>query len=145
MKKTPDNTALWAHIEAFAHLIPGDQGWYNSDDGEGVAQTMQLIGFAVISTIKALQSHDLFRPDSPIEDFSLVLGLLISAAVQWPGSYDEPELSWAKAVISEAKEHGIELAGVPFGVEEDVKKFEGLDDDEDAPDWKDFDWKKEVC
>jgi hypothetical protein len=106
---------------------------------------MQLLGYAVLATLKVLDAHNLFQPDSPIRDFSLVLGLLVSAAVQWPGGYEESELSWAKAVISEAKDHGVVLAGVPFGVEKDVQKLEELEDDEDAPDWGVFDWKKEVC
>jgi hypothetical protein len=106
---------------------------------------MQLIGYAVLATIKTLNSHNLFQPDSPIRDSSLVLGLLVSAAIQWPGGYDEPKISWAKAVISEASKHGIMLVDVPFGVEKDVKKFEEYDHDEDAPDWGNFAWKEEVC
>ncbi len=65
--------------------------------------------------------------------------------MQWPGGYEEPEVSWPKAVISMAKQRGIVLAGVPFGIEKDVQNFEELKFDEDAPHWTDSDWKKEVC
>ena len=105
---------------------------------------MQLIGHAVHATIKVLSSHDLFRPGSPIKDLSLVFGLLVSAAISWCGSYEEPELSWVQAMISKAKEHEIVIASTPFGVAKDVKKFEEVEYGEDAPDWDGFDWKKEV-
>jgi hypothetical protein len=105
---------------------------------------LQLIGYTVIATLKVLESQDLLKPDSAVKDISLVLGLFMDTVKTWPAGYEEPELSWVKAAICLAKKHGIIFEGVPFGVEQNVQKFEELEDDEDAPNWKKFNWKKEV-
>ena len=114
------------------------------DDGQGLSQTIQLIGYAVIATLKVLESQDLLKPDSPIKDISLVLGLLMDAIKNYPGKYEEPELSWMKPAIVLVKKHGVVLEGVPFGVEKDAQKFEELEDDTYNQNWKKFSWKKQV-
>lgn len=116
-----------------------------SDISDDIRSTLRLIGYAVLATMKVLDSKDLLRPDSPIKDFSLVIGLLRDALMVWPGSYNEPEFLWAKTVITKCKEKGIKLADAPFGIEENVKKFEEMDDIPQVPKWKNIDWKKEVC
>ena len=124
-EENPDPLALWQHIEAFVHFIPGPRHWYMIGDSQGLRDTLQLIGYAVLSILQVLGSNDLLKPDTPIKDTSLVLGLLMDALEKWPGEYSDPEVSgWMPKAIGLVEEHGIVLEDVPFGVEEDVEKFE---------------------
>lgn len=108
-----------------------------TDDGQASRQTMQLIGYAAIATLKVVESQDLLKPGTPVKDISLVLGYLMVAIKHWPSGYREPEVSWSKAAIS------------LLGVEECIQGFEEREEEEhypgeDAPNWTRFSWKNKV-
>lgn len=98
-----------------------------SDDSQGIRETLQLVGRAVMTTLTVPESHGLLKPECPIRDISLVLGRLIEIVMDWSGSSEQEEFSWVKEMIAKAKENGIVIAGAPFGVEKHVEKFEDLD------------------
>jgi hypothetical protein len=137
-----------------------------SDDSERIRHTLQLVGYAVLATLDVLQANDLLKADSPLKDLPLVLGRLVDVVMEWPGDCGEDELSWVKQMAVKAKEHGVVIAGAPFGIEERLKTVEEIDieeddgedeedvddDDDDSdvdsdfgpPNWSKFDWTREV-
>lgn len=100
MTKARDPIVLWQHIEGFAHFLPGDGPWYMSDDSQGIRETLQLVGRAVMTTLTVPESHGLLKPECPIRDISLVLGRLIEIVMDWSGSSEQEEFSWVEEMIA---------------------------------------------
>ncbi|KIV77242.1 hypothetical protein PV11_09057 [Exophiala sideris] len=127
-KKHPSPAALWPIIEAFAFNLPDDRAyWFHIDDGEGLLETLKLLGVAVFSTLRILEEHDLLRADSPVKNVALVLAYLRRNMEDWPGNCTpefpiDDELAWCDAAIVEAQHKGIEFKLAPWGIETKLKK-----------------------
>ena len=137
---------MWSIIEGFAWILYDPELWFNIDNPDTVLATLQLIGGAVFTTLNTLEKSGLLRPDTPVKNIALVLGVLYNNTRDWPGNDDEPELEWRGAMIREARQHGIEVKGQPYGIERVLKKdgVDGTVSCEAHSRWKKFDWAKEV-
>ncbi|KIX96764.1 uncharacterized protein Z520_07484 [Fonsecaea multimorphosa CBS 102226] len=137
--------ALWSIIEGFAWTLYDPSCWFNIDDSDGLLATLQLIGGAVFTTLNTFEKNGLLRPNSPVKNIALVLGVLYDNIRAWPGDEDEPELEWRGAMVREARQHGIEVKGQPYGIESVLEKdgVDGTLDSEAHSRWKKFDWAKE--
>jgi len=120
-KPDPSPSILWVHIEAFAHFLPGDGPWLMIDDCQRLLDTLALVGGGVMCTLEVLEEHGLLRPQSPIRDLALVLGLLYRLDSAWPGGPGEEELSWVHAMVNVAQKHGIVFKDAPYGIEDKLK------------------------
>ena len=151
--KAKDVSGLWSRLEAWAAFVPHSCGeWFGADDGEGIAQTLKMMGNAVIGTLTIMQDKKLLVADSRIPDIALVLAQLRQLDEGWPAGVGEPELAWANAAIYKAKRQGVVFKEAPYGIEKAVVAIEGDredgDDETDEADteirYKEFNWKKEV-
>ncbi|EXJ72456.1 uncharacterized protein A1O5_04960 [Cladophialophora psammophila CBS 110553] len=143
----PSPAGLWSIIEGFAWALNYQGFWFNIDYPDMVLATLKLIGGAVFTTLNILDKNGLLRPDTPVKNIALVLGVLYDNTRDWPGD-EEGELEWRAAMIKEVLQHGIEFKGAPYGIER-LFETDGLDRSQlDKPDsrwkkWKRFDWPKE--
>ena len=147
-KSKPNITALWPMLEALAFAIPDNQTeWFNNEDGEGVLETLRILGGAVICALRVLEEQDMLKPDSDIKNIALVLGHINMIVQDWPSGEEEDELSWIDAAFYMAMKNGIEFTEAPYGIEEAVGDISA--DSEGSQfntpiDWSSFNWKKEV-
>lgn len=138
---------LWSSIETFAWILVGDVfEWFNIDDPDRVLAILKLVGGATFCTLDLLDKQSLVKPDSPVMNLALILGLLFQGTAEWPGDTGVPELSWREAVARHAQLKGIEIKEAPFGIEKSVQEAldEGAFEDSDT-NWEKFKWTKEVC
>lgn len=95
-------------------------------------------------TLNMLKEGGLLRPDSPVKNMTLILGLLRRIQSEWPGD-EEEQLSWGDAAIREAKQAGLEFKNAPFGIEDDLKKAKVGEAPQPSDEmWKNFNWNREV-
>lgn len=140
-KQKPDPYALWYRITGFAHVIPGPGAWFMCDDSQQIAQTMEMLGFAVLATMDVLKKNNLITIDSKIKDLPLVLSMCLEMVAQWDEM--EGELDWRVPMINKAEANGVKLSG-PHGIENHVATLKEEYHGHDA-DWTDFEWKEKVC
>jgi hypothetical protein len=86
------------------------------DDGEGVKQLVELIGATYLDCLYRLDKEGLLRPNGPIKNLGLVMGLMLSLADDWDTKC-EPEVMWAAEIIKLAREKGVELLTVSAKIE----------------------------
>jgi hypothetical protein len=86
------------------------------DDSEGTEQLIELIGATYLDCLHRLDKEGLLRPNGPIENLGLVMGLMLSLADEWDNTCG-PEIMWAAEIIKLAREKGIELLTVTAKIE----------------------------
>jgi hypothetical protein len=139
-KKTADPLALWYRITGLAHVLPGTGAWWMSDDSGQIADTLELIGYAILATMDVLLKNGLLTPDSKVKDLSLVLAMCLEMVAGWEGRGNE--LTWRVPMIEKAEANGIKLSG-PYGIEDRVESLKAEHDGKKR-DWTKFNWKKKV-
>lgn len=119
--------------------------WWRTDDADGVLHTLKMIGGSVFATLNVLEKHGMLCADSPIKNLAFILGVLYENTREWLGDDDEPDLSWAKAMIRRAQLCGIEFKDAPYNIQSTLAEDGVADVEEKAVrEWNTFNWKKEV-
>jgi hypothetical protein len=80
------------------------------DDGEGLSDTLFILGLAILSTLNRLEQADLLKANSPIPNLSMVLTTIF----EWVGNFEDAisigkEQVWPSQIVAYAEKHGIEL------------------------------------
>jgi hypothetical protein len=145
--KKKNASALWPHIEALAYFFPDScDPWFMCDNGDGVLETLEMIGGAVMVTLKQLEEEEILKENSKIPNVGLVIAMFQNLKGSWPGDSGAEQLSWTDAALHKAKQAGFELTDAPYGIEKKVEELEGETGDWDYEDveWNNFEWKKKV-
>ncbi|EEA24912.1 hypothetical protein TMatcc_008014 [Talaromyces marneffei ATCC 18224] len=113
--------AVWARLEALSWFLQLDfiQIWFHGDDCHGFAETIALIGKALLTGVTILKTNQLFTPYRPeaggsgIRNISTVLALFVQFARTWTsiGGDHYGETKWVSKVGKVAKENGIDIKG----------------------------------
>jgi hypothetical protein len=121
-KKAPKDRSsakLWMNIEGLAwHLCHGEfTAWYMIDDSQRVADTMHVIGYALLVALNHLERDGLLKPGSPVKNLPLVLSLFFHWAKYSPyfdyvenSSWDGAEV-WLDMAALYARKHNIDIEG----------------------------------
>ncbi|KAF1811723.1 hypothetical protein P152DRAFT_474446 [Eremomyces bilateralis CBS 781.70] len=143
-KKNCDPHRLWIHLEAMGlyFYINDQMGWHMLEDGECMAQTLALVGQALLTGLNVLERADLLKPDSKIKNIGLVVGLFLSLAAMHTDAMDDEE--WPSQAIAYCKSHNVEIKGLYDSDELVAQADEGLDleDFEDPPGPDRFNFKR---
>ncbi|EED12789.1 conserved hypothetical protein [Talaromyces stipitatus ATCC 10500] len=82
--------AVWAQLEALSWFLQLDyiDIWFQGDDCHGFAETIALIGKALLTGLNILKTNQLFKPYHPeegggIRDIPIVLALFVRFARSW--------------------------------------------------------------
>lgn len=99
------------------------------DDCHGFAETLAVIGKALLTGIHVLQTNQLFKPYDPeegsgIRNISTVLALFVNFIRMWVdiGGDHYGETKWVSKVGKEARENGINIKG-PYKFHETAEKL----------------------
>lgn len=141
-KESPDPLTLWGIITGFAYVLPGPGDWYHCDDSQQLADTVKLIGYAILATGDVLKRHGLINASSKIKDLPLVLAMCLKMAQNMEGLVHGNELDCRVPLIKQAEANGLKLSG-PFGIEDHVAELKESYAGKEAH-WTNFDWKKKV-
>ncbi|KAL1868795.1 hypothetical protein Plec18167_008100 [Paecilomyces lecythidis] len=131
--------AVWAQLEAFAWFSQLDyvQIWFHGDDGHGFAETVALVGKALLTGLNILKTRQLLKPYNPevgggIRNISLILALFVRFAKSWDdiGGSQYGEIKWVSKVGKLAKENGIDIKG-PYNFDQVAEKMLQEEEEED--------------
>ncbi|CAI6332929.1 unnamed protein product [Periconia digitata] len=115
---------MWAQLEGFSFFTKTDyiDTWFMGDDGHGSAETIGLVGKALLTSLYILKDHGLFKPYQPtdvggLRNLPLILALFVEFARAWNelggeksgGQYGETK--WVHKLAQLAKENKIEIKG----------------------------------
>jgi hypothetical protein len=119
------------------------------DDGDGTAETITIIGTAVLTALGILKKHKLLQRNpgsNGIRNISLVLAMFINFATDWNDIACEAteETAWINSIIRMARTKRIQVGG-PFRFwDQNVKYFDLEDNPEDKKGRTLEQWRSEV-
>ena len=101
------------------------------DDGEGLAELVQLQGRLVVSFLRFLIKQDLFKDDSRLRN----LGLIVALWIRYFKEQTHPDLEptpkrWYHEIVRLADEHSVETYG-PSTIAELREEIRASDSDEE--------------
>ncbi|KAF3404337.1 hypothetical protein DPV78_002234 [Talaromyces pinophilus] len=130
-RKSKSPYTVWAELEALSWFLQLDYTniWFSGDDSHGYAETLALVGKALLTGIDILKTNKLFKPykpegDSGIRNIPTVLALFVQFAKTWIsiGGDHYGETKWVSKVGKVARENGIEIKG-PYKFHEVAEKM----------------------
>jgi hypothetical protein len=74
-----------------------------------VREFTELVGAMFLDCLRRLDQEGLLRPDSPIENLGLVMGVMMRVADDWEIAVSRREIDWAQELMELAREKGIEM------------------------------------
>ncbi|KAL9092540.1 MAG: hypothetical protein Q9165_004344 [Trypethelium subeluteriae] len=103
VKKNPSLNELWAIIESL-----------DIDDSQGMFETLNLIGCAVLSMLNRLDLAGKLKPDSEFKDIALVISVFLIFVENFEGNLPDFEVDefWHRHLALYAKRNDIALTGV---------------------------------
>ncbi|KAH7314176.1 hypothetical protein BKA65DRAFT_516287 [Rhexocercosporidium sp. MPI-PUGE-AT-0058] len=129
-KKTTSPYKKWGYVEGLAVFFNGVQMglvyWINNEDGERTSEIAKIFGTMILTTFDVLKEHDLFRPDSEVNNIGIISLLLLQFV-----KCDAVDLDcdWAPEVVRLCDEAGIKLDDVvrkQVNVDKkDIKRWRG--------------------
>ncbi|KAK0118244.1 hypothetical protein ONS95_012547 [Cadophora gregata] len=137
LKKTASPFQKWAYIEGLAVFLFGAQMelvyFINNEDGDRTREIAQLFGTMILTAFEALQEHDLFKPDSEVNNIGII-SLILLQFVECDAV--DLDCDWAPEVVRLCDEAGIKL--------DDVVRKQVKVDKKDIKKWRDEYKKKQT-
>lgn len=93
------------------------------DDGEGLEEFLEMIGWMFLATLEVLEKANLLHPGSEIKDVVPVFGLFFDSILSWPGDVDSERLTWAVHIVHKLENLGYKFEKTPYDVEELAMKL----------------------
>ncbi|KAI9794952.1 MAG: hypothetical protein M1833_007326 [Piccolia ochrophora] len=133
-KKEAAPATFWSMIEGLACFVASDDknDWFMIDDCDSLGATIEIVGVAVISTMRFLAQKGLLSASSPFKNIGLVAGLYLSFARDWEEIGEDCDATWASRLMSQVEKAGIKISG-PCDIAETVESARDERYDEDKP------------
>ncbi|OKL58247.1 hypothetical protein UA08_06774 [Talaromyces atroroseus] len=118
-RRTVSPYAVWAELEAVSMFLQLDyiDIWFQGDDCRGFAETIALVGKALLTGLHILKNHQLLNPYQPenggLRNISIVLAMFVQFARSWTNIAGDHfgETKWVPKLGELAKENSIEIKG----------------------------------
>ncbi|PVH91953.1 hypothetical protein DM02DRAFT_677788 [Periconia macrospinosa] len=151
-KRTVSPYGVWAHLEGISMFLQLDYIgiWFQGDDSRGYAETIALVGRALLTGLQILGDHRLLKPyqhsTGGLRNISIVLAMFVEFARSWIniGGDHHGETKWVPKVGRIAKENNIEIKGPYKFHERNQKILEPEPEQETTSDGKPKEKKKKV-
>ncbi|CRG91972.1 Pc13g06040 [Talaromyces islandicus] len=127
--------AVWAQLEGLSLFLQLDYVdiWFQGDDSRGFAETISMVGKALLTGLAVLKRHQLSNPNLPencgLQNISLILALFVEFANSWDsiGDDQDEEIAWVPKLAELAKHNNVEIKG-PYNFQErNEHLFEPMD------------------
>lgn len=116
--KSRDSAKMWSVMEGLSfYLSYGNfQAWYMTDDTDRAADTVHMVGYALLVALNHLERDDLLKPNSPLKNIPLVLSLYFRWIQESPdfvkdSNYDGGGV-WLDMVALYIRKHNIDIEGL---------------------------------
>ncbi|KAH8693005.1 hypothetical protein BGW36DRAFT_302377 [Talaromyces proteolyticus] len=118
-RRTVSPYAVWAQLEGISMFLQLDyiDIWFHGDDCRGVAETIALVGKALLTSLQVLKDHRLLNSYQPenggLRNISIVLAMFVEFARSWTDMSGDHygETKWVSKVGKLAMENSIDIKG----------------------------------